>query len=311
MIQNPMDVLEQFPVRKSKQQKQAFRDAVQSYAQSLDYDCRIEKGKNGVHNIVIGDPERASYLVTAHYDTCARLPFPNIVTPLNPLAYLLYQFFIIALYVVVSIAVGVAAGLLLKSAEAASLVGLTVYWILLILMMVGPANPTNANDNTSGVVTVLETAKHLPAELRSKVCFVLFDLEEAGLIGSAVYRKLHKNVTNSQIILNLDCVGDGDEILFIPNKKLRKDAQKLHMLNALRGNWGEKSIAVHEKGFAVYPSDQKHFPYGVAIAAFRRGFVGLYYDRIHTKRDVILDEGNVSLLTSALCRFLSRQEGEI
>ena len=44
MLTTPMDVLKQFPVRKSKNQKQAFRDAVQSYAQRQGYPVTVEKG---------------------------------------------------------------------------------------------------------------------------------------------------------------------------------------------------------------------------------------------------------------------------
>ena len=66
MLTTPMDVLEQFPVRKSKKQKQAFRDAVQEYVTKLGYTCTVEKGSFGVNNIVIGDPENAKFLVTAH-----------------------------------------------------------------------------------------------------------------------------------------------------------------------------------------------------------------------------------------------------
>ena len=55
------------------------------------------------------------------------------------------------------------------------------YFAMLLLMMFGPANRHNSNDNTSGVITVLEIMSTLPENLRDKVCFVLFDLEEAGL----------------------------------------------------------------------------------------------------------------------------------
>ena len=79
MLNCPMDVLDQFPIRKSKKQKQAFRDAVQSYVTGLGYDFKTEKGSLGSTNIVIGDPEKAKFLVTAHYDTCAHLPFPSII----------------------------------------------------------------------------------------------------------------------------------------------------------------------------------------------------------------------------------------
>ena len=73
MIENPMDVLKQFPVRKNKKQKQSFRDSVQSYAENLGYAVTVEKGSMGAHNVVIGNPETAKYLVTAHYDTPAAL----------------------------------------------------------------------------------------------------------------------------------------------------------------------------------------------------------------------------------------------
>ena len=91
MIQRPMDIVHQFPVRKSKQQKQAFRDAVQSYAESLGYSVTVEKGSLGSHNVVISDPSKAKFLVTAHYDTCARMPVPNFITPCNVWLYLGYQ----------------------------------------------------------------------------------------------------------------------------------------------------------------------------------------------------------------------------
>lgn len=303
MIAEPLDVLEQFPVRKSKKQKRAFRDAVQSYVTGLGYECTIEKGSLGVHNIVIGDPENAKYVITAHYDTCARMILPNIVTPTNQLLFLLYQILIIALIAVPSIAAGAFTALI--SAELSALVAMTVYWILLILMLAGPANPTNANDNTSGVITILEIMRTLPENQRHKACFVFFDLEEAGLLGSFDYRKKHKGATEQQLILNMDCVGDGDYLIIFPNKKLRKDKKKLSSLYKSCGYFGSKSLVVYEKSGAIYPSDQANFPYGAAIAAFhKRKWVGLYYSRIHTHRDTILDETNVNILRAALTTYI-------
>ena len=83
MLETPMDVLYQFPVRKTGKQKAAFRVALQSYAQSMGYSYREEKGRFGSRNLILGNPESASYLITAHYDTCVALPFPNLITPCN------------------------------------------------------------------------------------------------------------------------------------------------------------------------------------------------------------------------------------
>ena len=73
MLLQPMDVLHQFPVRKSKAQKQAFRDAVQTYAQGMGYETSVERKCLSCQNLILGDPETATILVTAHYDTCAKM----------------------------------------------------------------------------------------------------------------------------------------------------------------------------------------------------------------------------------------------
>lgn len=310
MLANPMDVLTAFPVRKSKTQKQAFRDAVQSYAASLGYESRVEKGSFGSRNLVIGDPEQANYLITAHYDTCARLPFPNAITPCNFWAFLGYQLLLAAGLVAVSVAVGLLVGFVTGRWQVGSSVGYLFIWVEMALMLFGPANKHNANDNTSGVVTVLEIARTMPQKQRRKVCFVLFDLEEAGLLGSASYRKAHKRATDNQLVLNLDCVGDGDQIRMFPTKRLKKDRRKLTSLYKACGYFGPKSVLVHEKGFSVYPSDQANFPYGVGICALNRGRLGLFLSRIHTSKDTILEETNVNILRAALTTFICRDAAQ-
>ena len=305
MIENPMDVLKQFPIRKNKKQKQSFREAVQSYAESLGYNVGIEKGSFGAQNVVIGNPVKAKYLVTAHYDTPAALPVPNLITPCNALTFILYQILVVGIFVIGAIIPGILTGVITGNTELGSSIALLIYWVLLFMMLLGPANKNNANDNTSGVVTVLETARALPAEYRDRVCFVLFDLEEAGLVGSAAYAKAHKNQIKNQIILNCDCVGDGDELVMFPTKKVKKDTASIDALRAICGNEGQKSLGLREKGFAYYPSDQKNFPNGVGIAAFRRSkWAGLYCDKIHTKKDTVLDKNNVSFLRDKLIKLI-------
>lgn len=310
MLTNPMEVLRTYPVRKTKKQKQAFRDAVEAYASSAGYPCRVERGSFGCRNLILGDPESARYLVTAHYDTCARLPFPNFITPCNFLPFLGYQLLVVVLLLFTAFAVGVLAGFAASSVDIGSAVGYLSIWVLLGLMFAGPANPSNANDNTSGVVTLLEIARTLPENQRHKVCFVLFDLEEAGLLGSASYRKAHRKATDSQLVLNLDCVGDGDHIRLFPTHRLKKDRKKLTSLYLACGYFGKKDVLVHEKGFSVYPSDQANFPWGVGICALRKGKAGLYLSRIHTRRDTVLDETNVNILRAALTTFLCRDAAQ-
>lgn len=306
-----MDVLEQFPIRKNEKQKAAFRKEVLSYLQELGYPVSVEKGSMGAQNIVIGNGDSAKYLITAHYDTPASIGLPNILTPCNLLMFILWQILLVAVFIIAAVVPGVLIGLLLDDPIMAGRISGLIYWVLLILMIAGPANKRNANDNTSGVVTVLKTAAAWPENARNQVCFVLFDMEEAGLVGSAAYRKAHKAVSNNQIVLNLDCVGDGDEIVLFPMKNFKKDPNRMELLRKFNGARGNKLMYVIEKGFAIYPSDQKHFPYGVGIAAFRRKKgIGLYVDRIHTWRDTILEEENVDYLRDALLKLAETSAAE-
>lgn len=304
-IREPFDIPELFPVRKTGKQKLAFREAVREYLAQLGYAVSFESGSFRSRNVIAGDPERAKYLVTAHYDTCARMFVPNLLTPCNLPLFLLYQFFICLLLIVPTLAAAGLVGYLFDSFLVGYILWLVLLWGGIALMMIGPANSSNANDNTSGVVTLLEIARSLPEKNRKDVCFVLFDLEEAGLIGSASYRKTHKKASDSQMVLNLDCVGDGNEILFFPAAKLKKQKERLASLEKITGQFGKKSISVRAKGFSIYPSDQVNFPYGVGICALNRGKAGLYLSRIHTPKDTVLDKTNVNILRAAIITLIS------
>ena len=305
MIQTPFDVLDLFPVRKTKQQKSDFIQSVKTYIEGLGYPVRIEGSKRGVRNVVIGDPEAAQYLVTAHYDTPASIGLPNFIVPNNPITYFAIQFALVAVLLGIAVAAGYAALWAGAGDKGALLIGYIVYFGILLLMLKGPANKHNANDNTSGVITVLEILSEIPENYRDKICFVLFDMEEGGLVGSATHRKLHKDATEKQIVLNLDCVGNGDIIQFVPVKNAKKDRLLLESLSGICGNSGNKELRLRRKGFYGGASDHKNFPYGVAIMAFRyKKGIGLYCGRIHTWRDTVLDRENLLILRDALISLI-------
>ncbi len=307
MIQFPTDIASQFPVRKSRKQKKEFRQEVMAYGQSLGYECKSEKiGLNG-ENIIIGNPKTAKHLITAHYDTCAALPVPNFITPCNFWLYLLYQILITVALLAVIMALAVGISMITDSVLVRRYSYCVICFIMLFLMLYGPANKHNANDNTSGVVTALEIAGALPEQYRDKVCFVLFDLEEAGLVGSSAYRTAHKNETNGQIVWNFDCVGDGDEIMFFPKRRVKRNPAAAKLLEKCHAASGDKRVSVCE-GFYFYPSDQSNFPGGIGIAAMRRGRLALYVDKIHTAKDTVLEMDNVNLLRDTMLAVIAADE---
>ena len=110
-------------------------------------------------------------------------------------------------------------------------------------------------------------------------------------------------------MLNLDCVGDGDHIIFFPTKKAKKKEKLMQQIQHLGGWFGSKHIQLKSKGFYTYPSDQRNFPLGFGIAAFHKAkFVGYYCDKIHTNKDTVLEQTNVNLLRAALTTLICGKE---
>lgn len=300
-------VFEKFQVRKSKKQKDGFIDYIKEFAEKEGYSHRVEKGSFGARNIVIGDPATAKAVYTAHYDTCARLPFPNFITPKNFPYYLLYQLLITAALLVILFAAAFGFGFLVGLAATAmqlgeeitdmllSLVSLAAYFTVFYLLMNGPANKHTANDNTSGVITLIEIMQALPAEKRNEICFVFFDLEEMGLFGSSGFASKHKKVMKDKLLLNFDCVSDGDTILFAVKQKAKKYIPALEK-SFVSDDYFKVDIA--SKG-VFYPSDQANFKGGVGVASLKysKALRALYMDKIHTKHDTVFNEANIKFLT--------------
>lgn len=320
MTNTTREVLQRCEIRKSKKEKETFRGWLCQQLKEAGYEPQVEKSRGlwTSHNVVVGDPEKAKTLLTAHYDTCAVLPFPNFITPRNLFWYLVYQLLIVVVFFALVFAVTflsvLGAELVLDDIDVAAAVGMVLGYAALIFgiwwMLDGKANRHTANDNTSGVMTLLEIALALPQELRDEVCFVWFDNEERGLLGSGTFAKKHKAAKRSALVINFDCVSDGDSIQFFPGKKVKKTETIAALREAYVGT-ADKTVEVVE-GFGFYPSDQAAFTYGVGVCALKKSkLFGWYMDRIHTKRDTVLDEKNIDLLregTVRLVQWLANKE---
>ncbi len=215
-------ILEKYQIRKSRKQKRAFRTFAKEKIEKMGYKYNEEKGMLGAVNIVVGDPTSAKVTYTAHYDTCAIMPFPNFITPTNFGIYLLYQVLItLFLFALAALGVGafhLAANLVPSSSDVlfwiAPKFGGLIVFSLIFLLLFGPANQHTANDNTSGTITLFEIMEKLPSEMREEVAFIFFDLEESGLFGSAGYASKHSKKSKHMFVVNFDCVSDGNTILF-------------------------------------------------------------------------------------------------
>lgn len=307
-------LVEKFPIRKSRKQKDAFREWFIAWAQEQGYTAEVTRPKGFFRssNVVVGDPEKAQVIFTGHFDTPAVMPIPNFITPRNVLVYILYQVVMSLVMLAPGILIGAGAGWLggYVSEEVGFLCGYFTTMALMIvtvcLMMFGPANRNNVNDNTSGVAAVMELMKRIPEENRSKTSFILFDNEEKGLLGSAAYASAHKGVKKEKLLINMDCVGDGENMLFFANKRTRKLPEFPKLVEAMQAATG-RNFVMNNMESCVYPSDQSNFRLGIAVCACNKAkVIGYYCDKIHTKKDTVCEQANLDFLAGGLSAFVEK-----
>ena len=295
------EILRDWQVRKTKAQKLRFIEFMKSRLPDLVVE---EGGAPRCRNLVLGNPESADVVFTAHYDTCARLPFPNFITPKNLLFYVIYQLLIMLPFFALA---ALLAFLLIRlgvyEPGAMMLSMFLAMGAMLYMFLFGPANPHTVNDNTSGVVTLCELIGAMSEDERARCAFVFFDHEESGLFGSAFFASRHKRAMKDKLLINFDCVSDGDHLLFVESGKAKKYAGAA--LEEAFVSSGGKEVHLAGPLGAFYPSDQANFRCGVGVAALNRSPVlGLYMTRIHTAKDTVCDERNFAFLVEGTRRFL-------
>lgn len=293
-------ILEDFQIRKTKKQKLRFIDFIKSnYPEASVEEGGVIKSRN----IVIGDVKTAKVIFTAHYDTCARLPFPNLIMPKNIVLSLLYS----VLICVPFFALGFGAYMLFGTFVDDYLIRvLFIFFVgfsaMVFMLFIGIPNKHTANDNTSGVVTLCEMMSKMSDEDKRKCAFVFFDNEEMGLFGSALFRKKYKKMISDKLVVNFDCVGDGDNILIVENKAAMKnyDIAVRECFSAET----EKKLWFTEASKTYYPSDQMGFPMSMVVAAVKgkRPFT-FYLNKIHTNADKVCEDKNIEMISTAFIKF--------
>lgn len=295
-------ILESYQIRKTKKQKLQFIDLLRQHFPNLQIQ---EGGIIKCRNIIIGDIENAKVILSAHYDTCSVLPFPNFITPKKPLFTILYSILIIIPIFVVVLLLNKLLNQLSNDYWLHYFLSIAVYFGLLALLVIGPANKHTANDNTSGVITLCELLDALTEEERNKVAFVFFDHEETGLIGSYLFKKQHKNIMQNKLLINFDCVSDGDYILLAATKAARDTYAE--QFEASFRSMDNKTILLDSLEKIYYPSDHAGFHVALAAAALKqKPVIGYYMDRIHTSKDTVFDETNITLLCNGVRNFLEK-----
>lgn len=303
----------QHPVRKTKEQKSAFEKWVMARMRRMGYSPYID-GMNGKdklkhRNIIVGDPQNAKLIVSAHYDTAATMGIPDWRIPRNLPVYLLFQGIILLGMLLLSLLVGTGLGLLTQSGDVLILTFFGMYMLLMLLMMFGKENKHNVNDNTSGVAALLETMQRLSPEVRENVAFILFDNQETGCRGSKWYGKQHVEIQTMQLLVDLNCVGDGEHfVISVPKMAEGKDeyaplreSLEKHITDAGLHAGFFRRITVRGAG------DYRRFVCGLGVSAYHQSAgIGYLMGRVHTSRDTVCDQKNLDALSAGLAEAVEK-----
>lgn len=293
------ELFENLPIRRTLEQHDAMIDYVSAESEAVGLKADTELLENKHKNIVIGDIENAKVVFTAHYDTPARSLVPNLMMPRNPLLGMTYAMSIPIILAFFSLGVAYLINLLLGNISTVwAILYVTIYFALFFGVMRRGANKNNKNDNTSGVAAVLSIMAKNP----KNAAYILFDNEEKGLLGSKAYNKAHKEMMKDKLVINLDCVGNGDNIITVA----KPDAEKHPSYPAL------KDVFVSGNGYAVHHfpkkgsmsnTDYKSFPTAISVMACKKKNNIFYTPYIHTVKDTEAKSENISFIADKLSAF--------
>lgn len=295
-------LISEYPIRRKEEDKAKFRDYIIEECKKSHVNAYVETLDSKHNNVLIGDVDNAKVVITAHYDTPAASLFPNIMMPRNKVMGMIYQFSYPILLALISLGI---------SYLLCYLFGLQyeIWAAMYIVMYLGSFylltrcfdNKNNYNDNTSGVATILDIISKYQ---NNDVAFILFDNEEKGKLGSKAFAKYHKTPFDNKLVINLDCVANGSNILLVAKDKAINNIYYKDINKYIKSN-DKFNVEYYGMKGSLSNSDYKNFNCGVSVMACHKAkLVGYYTPRIHTKYDVVASDENIKFLSSSLIEFI-------
>ncbi len=295
-----------FPIRRTKKEKESFRNYIVKELENSAYTAYIEEFKKS-KNVVIGDIQNAEVIFTAHYDTPCTSIIPNLMIPQNFCLSFLYQSVLWSIVFIIEGVISILIATLIIDNETTLeyfLLELLIFWIIYIALFILSfrcfKNKHNKNDNTSGVSVIMSLTQKCTSE---KVAFILFDNEEKGLLGSKGFNKKYKDLLKSKLVVNFDCVGVGNNILFVAKKTAENHNLygKLKEFNKSDDNY---NVLFFSGKNAKLNSDNKVFECSVGVCACKNK-AGIYYaGKIHTNRDKEACTENIDFIANNMLGFI-------
>lgn len=307
-------IAQDFPVRRKASEKEQFRTWLVWELKQMGYSVKLQQDSSplslsGMHsatNVVAGDPENAKVFIATHYDTGFKEFLPPLICPTRPLTYLLYQALSPVLLLLACFVLSLAVTFPMNLPRLMLPLFLVFVAAALLYRWKGPAEKNNLNDNTSGIVALLETAKAISPRYRANVCFLFLDDGVGGMRGGRSFRKKYPS-SREKSVINVDSVAEGDEILILPSKYSRWNDSLLGAITENFSNSEKKTCFLKTDGLVYYPSDNRTFRYSVAICAVKK--VPGFGRCIQPRKTTELDEENIEILRDGLAKLVAAYNG--
>lgn len=292
MLKKLYQELSNFQERMHRRSKAKFREYLKSKAIECNLPYQINPQSFASKNVIIGDFQKAEYILGAHYDTPPWMPSFLMKSVLF--------FNIVLIIIILSLIVATFFGF-------NKFLAIFLYLIIIIYLLgfFSIANKYNYNDNTSGVMTLLYL---MTIVKNQKVAYAFFDNEEKGLIGSmqlAMVMKKMRNQCKKKLII-FDCVGRGN--VFRLSSSRQGFAQELKRTFAQDAN-NEISYEVKKSSY-LEGSDHLAFQNydHVGIMCFQKKGKKYVLNDIHSHKDREINLSNIEVLSSSLKRYLDKEE---
>ena len=284
-------IINNYGVRFFPKQKKRFREFIGDELENLGFQWEVIDG-----NIVVGNVEEADYIITAHYDTPGIMPqwMNYIIKYFGHTRQVSFTILLVAMFFTFSYF------------RLHIINNILFLWMLFIFI----PNKNNYNDNTSGILTLLNIAYEMsidPKEwyLKEKVALVFFNNEEWGLLGSAAMRKYWKKSKISleeKNIINVDCVGNGDMVMLT-------HGEETSLVESLYDVLKNSSKEIIKYKYKVIPlSDEYTFKdgniTGVIFCNRTRVPGGYYIPLVHSPKDKVLKLENIYWLTEEILKIV-------
>ncbi|MBQ6569120.1 MAG: M28 family peptidase [Clostridia bacterium] len=305
-------ISQKHPVRFNREQKDVFSVYLSHLFAHCGFDpdkVAITKMRDSVenNNIIVGDPKKAEYYVTAHYDTPGRTGFLFSSAKLLGKALSWILLFVIILV----LALGFVFALthfypnLPYWHKFGLCFGLLVLMVLFFVVIPGlTPNKNNAN-TSSGLFAVISMAERVAAdpELKDKTCFVVFDNSEWGALGASAFAKWCKKKgigTENKKVFCLDHLGSGDKLTLCAASKKSAESAAYKQLEKALSDSGVEFEKLTDSTFIT--GDNVQFKNSVMISRLNHSRLGpVYIPDVATKKDTACNIEAIENIGNIIC----------